>query len=333
MTTKPMKQAGLVFALLAAGAIAAFFLLRETGHAESRAHEHAHGGHEEEGHDEARHAGQEGNAGHVELDLQAAQRAGVVLAVVGAAEISETLKLNGKIKADEEHMAHVLPRFPGVVREIRKRLGDAVKKGEILALVESNENLQAYEVASPLTGTVIAKHATQGEAATGEEALFVVADLNTVWIDFDVYRRDFGRLRVGLPVSIEAADGGDTLRSVISYISPFGTENTQTMLARAVVANKRGEWRPGLFVKGTVALAKKSVAIAVRNTALQVVEDKNAVFIHDGHAFEARPVTLGRKDGEWIEVLEGLSPGMTYAAENSFLLKAELGKAGASHEH
>ncbi len=328
MILSPWKQAGLVFALLAAGAVAAFFLLRETKRTESHAHEHVPGEH-----GEAHHEEEEGIAGPIEMDSAAAMRAGVVFDTVGLAEIRETLGLNGKIKANEEHMAHVLPRFPGVVREIRKRLGDAVKKGEVLALVESNENLQAYEVVSPLTGTIIAKHATQGEAATGEEALFVVADLKTVWIDFDVYRHDYGRLRIGQPVSIEAADGGDTMQSTLSYISPFGTENTQTMLARAVIVNRHGEWRPGFFVKGKVVLAKKSVPMAVRAGALQTLENRDVVFTHDGHAFQVQPITLGRKDGEWVEVLEGLIPGTIYAAENSFLLKAELGKAGASHEH
>jgi len=52
-----------------------------------------------------------------------------------------------------------------------------------------------------------------------------------------------------------------------------------------------------------------------------------------GNQFEARPLELGRSDGKWVEVLSGITAGEKYAGKNSFVLKADLGKAGASHDH
>ena len=75
------------------------------------------------------------------------------------------------------------------------------------------------------------------------------------------------------------------------------------------------------------------VAVAVSVEALQTVRDWTAVFVRYGDELEARPLKLGRNDGNFVEVLEGLKAGEPYAAKNSFLIKAELGKAGASHDH
>ena len=92
-----------------------------------------------------------------------------------------------------------MPRFPGVVRSVHKRLGDAVARGDLLAMIESNESLQPFELRAPLAGTVIAKDVAPGEFVSTERELFQIADLASVWVDLDVYRRDFGRLRVGQP--------------------------------------------------------------------------------------------------------------------------------------
>jgi cobalt-zinc-cadmium efflux system membrane fusion protein len=234
---------------------------------------------------------------------------------------------------NEDRMVHVRARFPGMLKEVRKRLGERVQKGDVLALVESNESLQPYEVRAQMSGTIIEKDASIGESVTDNQVLYVVADLGTVWVDLSVYRKDFAKLRKGQAVRVDAGDGSDPAPSTISYISPFGTENTQTMLARAELDNKAGDWRPGLFVKAEVTLESAQVPLAVEAEALQTFRDWNVVFIQDGEEYEVRPLELGRHDGKYIEVLEGIRPGARYASGNSFLLKAELGKAGATHDH
>jgi membrane fusion protein, heavy metal efflux system len=154
-----------------------------------------------------------------------------------------------------------------------------------------------------------------------------------VWADFSVYRQDFPLLREGQTVIVDGGPGMEKTEAKIAYISPFGSENSQTMLARAVVPNPKGDWRPGLFSKGEVLVDEVEVPVAVKASAVQTFRDWNVVFINVGDFFEVVPVELGRRDGEWVEIKSGLKAGERYAAENSFIVKADVGKAGAAHEH
>lgn len=271
--------------------------------------------------------------GRVQLPATAAAESGIVIERAGPATLRTTLRVNGRIVPDEDRLTHVIPRYPGIVKEARKRLGDPVQKGEVLAVVQSNESLQAYPVTALISGTVIRKHVTPGEFAGEGEDIYVVADLTTVWVDLDIYRQDFAKLRVGQEVQLDAGEDLPPARGTIAYISPFGAENTQTMLARVVLPNPSGQWRPGLFVSGEVVIAEVAVPLAVRAAALQKLRDWDVVFVRDGDLYEAQPVELGGRDADWVEVLAGLAPGQEYVAANSFILKADIGKSGASHDH
>src|SRR5205814_2416180 len=106
---------------------------------------------------------------------------------------------------------------------------------------------------------------------------FIVADLSTVWIDFSVYRHESESLHEGEKVLIQPGEGTSNIESTISYVSPFGAENTQTTLARAVVPNPDGQLRPGLFVDGDVILAEVQVPVAVEESGIQTIEDMPVV--------------------------------------------------------
>ena len=100
-----------------------------------------------------------------------------------------------------------------------------------------------------------------------------------------------------------------------------------------VVDNADGRWRPGLFVTGELVVAQNDVAIAVRRSALQTLDDSTVVFEQIGDDYEARPVTLGRGDDDWVEVSAGLEAGAHYVTQGSYLIKADIEKSGASHDH
>jgi cobalt-zinc-cadmium efflux system membrane fusion protein len=261
------------------------------------------------------------------------EAAGIAVATVAPATIRESVVLNGRIGPNEDALAHVMPRFPGIVRSVHKRLGDLVKRGDLLAVIESNESLQPFEVRAPIAGTVTAKDVTPGELASNERAIFEIADLGTVWVDLDVYRRDFGRLRAGQRVRVDAGDGSPLAESTLAYLSPIGSANTQTLLARTVLANSDRSWRPGLFVTAEVEVGASDVPVSVAVEALQRVRDGDVVFLADGNVFEAQPVELGRRDAQHVEITSGLVAGQRYVATGSFILKAEAGKSGAAHEH
>jgi cobalt-zinc-cadmium efflux system membrane fusion protein len=271
--------------------------------------------------------------GRVELDAEQRAAAGIEIARAKPATIRERIALNGRIAANEETLAHVVPRFPGVVRSVHKQLGDPVASGALLAVIESNESLHPYQIRASLPGTVIAKDLAPGEFVASDRTVFIVADLSTVWLDLDVYRPDVGRLQVGQPVTIVGGDGTPPGETAISYLSPVGVPETQTFLARALLPNPDGRWRPGLYVTAEVEVATVDVPVAVSASAVQRLRDRDVVFVSEGDLVEAQPVELGRRDADRVELRAGLAAGQRYVAEGSFLLKAEVGKAGASHEH
>lgn len=281
------------------------------------------------------HGAEKGHDDHDEgvklTDAQIAA-AGIEMLTAGPRELRDILRLNGMIQPNQEAMVKVTPRFPGVIRSMRKRLGDKVKKDEVLATIDSNQSLTTYELKAPIDGTVIDRDGTLGEFAAEARPLFTIADLSTMWIDFAVYRRDFAKVRLGDAVSIDVEDGGPPIEAKIDYVSPIGASDTQSSIARAVVPND-GRLRPGLFVDGRVVLSAKPVDVAVRTSALQTLEGKTVVFVRDGDTFAAREVELGGRDADWVEVTFGLLAGDVYAAKNSFVVKAEIGKGSAAHEH
>ena len=269
--------------------------------------------------------------GSAKVTLTEAQRKNAQLGmeVAGPRKIKKVLPLFGRVEANEEHMQRVVPRFPGVVRAVNKRLGDKVEKGELLATVESNESLRTYEIVSEIAGTVIQKELTVGEFVRDDKAIFVIADLRTVWADLSVYRQDFALLREGLQVRVQPDEDTEPIWGTIAYLSPFGAEGTQTMLARAVVPNPKGDLKPGLFVNAQAVTGEVDAPVAVKLSALQTIKDKTVVFVKEGNVYEAREIEPGEQDGEFLEIISGLLPGDEYVAENSFILKAEIEKSEA----
>ena len=274
--------------------------------------------------------GEEGGAGLTHAKIAAA---GIELATAGPGVLHDTLILNGILQPNQETLVQVTPRFPGVVREVQKRIGDTVKRGDLLAKVESNQSLTIYELKAPLAGTIIDRQVALGEHVNEQKIAFTIADLTSVWVDFAVYRRDLNRVRVGDTVLIDAEDSGQTIETKISYVSPVGNSDTQSALARAVVNNDDLRLRPGLFVTGRLRLTAKPVNIAVKSNALQTVENRTVVFVRTGEKFEARDVEIGERDLEHVEITFGMFEGDVYAAKNSFIVKAELAKGSAAHEH
>jgi cobalt-zinc-cadmium efflux system membrane fusion protein len=292
--------------------------------------DHASGdaGHDTE--EDADH-GEEGSSGVIKLTPQQLQSAAIKVASAGPATIRERLPLYGVVAPNAEHVREITPRFPGVIRSVTKRLGDAVRQGETLATVESNESLQTYALTAPLSGVVTARNANPGEQ-TGERALFTVADLSTVWVEVSLFPRDRSRVRVGQSVGVKSGETGHAADGKVVYVAPFGSASNQTLTARVLLDNTEGLWAPGLYVTVDVTLAETQVAVAVRNVALQTLDERTVVFTQGPEGFRPQPVEVGRSDDEATEIHSGLKAGDRYVADNSFILKAELGKGEAGDD-
>jgi cobalt-zinc-cadmium efflux system membrane fusion protein len=271
--------------------------------------------------------------GRVSFTPEAIESSGLVLETTGPATLERTLTIYGRIVPNTDLQADVIPRYSGVVMATHKALGDTVIAGELVAVVQSNESLQSYDVRSPIAGTIVHKDIRLGEFLPEGRIIYRVTDTSTVWADMHVYRQDFPHLRLNQPVAIRGGEELPEVTGTIDYLSPIGTAATQTMLARVELPNPDGKWRPGWFVTAEVLVERVEVPVAVRASALQTFRDWDVVFVNEGSLFEVRPVELGRRDAAWVEILSGIGAGQKYVAENSFIIKADIGKSGASHDH
>ncbi|MEH6518877.1 MAG: efflux RND transporter periplasmic adaptor subunit [Halioglobus sp.] len=276
--------------------------------------------------------GEHGEEGHIALTPDQIKHAEIAIDRVGPAIIRETLPLYGQIVSNAEREHTVSARFPGVIQTVAKQVGDPVKHGEPLATVESNQSLKPYTVAASLTGVVAQRNANVGEQ-TGDRELFVIGDYSTVWVDLSVFPRDLTKVHVGQQVLIANSDASSVGEGKIISVSPVGSSANQTTMARVLLDNPDRQWVPGHFVNAELVLAETEVPIAIRDEAVQIVEDQSVVFVAGNEGFEARPVTLGRGDGQFSEVSKGLEAQEAYVTTNSFILKSELGKEDAEHGH
>ena len=269
--------------------------------------------------------------GRVQIGKDIAIASGIKTDLATAKTIHETLKLTGRIEVDPNRLSQVRARFPGVVKKVKRELGEQVQKDDVLAEIQSNESLQTYQLIAPINGIIVQRDIQPGEN-TGETPLFIIADLSTVWAELDVFNKDIARVQKGHHVTLETLDGSQ-IEGKISWLSPMIAHASQSIQARVVLANSTLTFKPGQFIRGQVTVAEHKVELAVKQSAIQSFRDFQVVFAKVNDTYEVRMLELGRQDNEWIEVLGGLKPGTEYVTENSYLIKADIEKSGASHDH
>ena len=250
----------------------------------------------------------------------------------GPGIVHQTISRTGKITLNKNRVAQIRARFPGIVRDVKINIGDAVKKGQVLAIVESNESLQAYPVTSPLDGIVLGRNTNIGDTATSD-ALFVVADLKQLWAEFFIFSRDVSAIRPGQTIRIKSLTDDTNAEAVLTSLLPTAESSSQTVVARVELDNRDDKWRAGMTVRGDVVLNEIHVPLAVKTSAIQRQENGHAVYLRQDNTYTMRKVEIGQSDREWTEIKNGLQPGETYVSENSFIVKADIAKAEAEHEH
>ena len=270
--------------------------------------------------------------GRTTISADAADNSGLKAEPVGPATIRETIALTGRVALNPNTTAELKARFPGIVRKVNKELGALVNAGDVLATIESNESLQVYELKSPVSGVVLSRNASVGEVA-GDEPLFTVANLLDVWAEFHVFSRDMDKVKVGQMVTVRGVEGKVETLGTIASLLPITEASSQTVVARVIVDNAHGHWRSGMTVRGDVIVNEREVPLAVKTSGLQRFRDFVVVFAQVGETYEVRMLELGANDGQWAEVLSGIKPGTNYVSENSFLIRADIEKSGASHDH
>lgn len=270
--------------------------------------------------------------GRTMIASRIAEQAGIRTAPAGPGVIRDEHDVQGLVTTVEGRHARVMARFPGPIREVMVGVGDTVRVGQPLARIESNVSLSEYTVSAPFAGTVLARDAAVGDLA-GATHLFEIADLSTLWVDLHLFGADAQHIRPGLPVEVTRLSDDAKVRTRLDRVLPGTATASQSTVARATIDNADGAWRPGAAVRARVTVSEQPVDLAVPLTALQSFRDWQVVFVRVGEDYEIRPLELGRRDSRYVEVLGGLEPGAEIVVEQSYLVKADIEKAGASHDH
>ena len=337
---------------------------------------------------------------------------GIEVAAAQSGNLKTQLSLTGTMSLNTDRFVRIVSRIPGVVREVRKNLGETVRAGEVMAVIDSREladakgaylaatermtltaetfqrekdlwekkispaedylkakqahaearielrlakqklialgfsepslkqlvnepeaSLTRYEIVAPLAGTVIEKRLNVGEFVKDDTEVFNVADLRTVWVNLNVPPADVTFVEKGQHVHITAGAHLPEVEGKISYIGAVVVEDTRTVPVRAELPNPDGRWRPGLFVTARLTTKETTASVLIPKAAIQTIEGKPSVFVRIPEGFEARAVTLGQSNETHTEITAGLAAGERYAATETFVLKAELAKGEAEHQH
>ena len=262
-----------------------------------------------------------------------ARASGIGVAAVAAGTIADEHEVQGLLTPVEGRLAQVAARYPGPIRSLAVNVGDRVRAGQVLATVESNLSLSSYHVTSPIAGVVLARHASVGGIAAEGAPLLEVADLSQLWVDLHIFGSDAGHILPGAPVAVIRLSDGVTAQTTLERVLPGTATASQSTVARARVANADGRWRPGSAVRAQVTVDQQAAALVVPLAALQTFRDWTVVFVRVGETYEIRPIELGKRDAERVEVLSGLKAGDQVVVEQSYLVKADIEKSGASHDH
>lgn len=233
-----------------------------------------------------------------------------------------------KISAQQDFLQAENDLFEAKINSSRVR-----QKLRALGASISGAGQARYEIRSPINGVVTIKNVSQGQVVSEIDSLFEVSDLTTVWAEMSIYAKDINTVKTEQEVIIKASAFDAKTKGIISYVGSLVGEQSRTAMARVIINNPDNTWRPGLPVNIELKTNEVDVPVAVSIEGIQSLNEEKVVFGRYGNYFEARPVMLGRGDDKYVEVLKGLNAGEKYAAGNSYLIKADIGKAGASHDH
>jgi cobalt-zinc-cadmium efflux system membrane fusion protein len=306
------RKALLILALISSGFI----------HTANASTEHS----EEEG-----HGHEEGHSESTQISSYYIKVSGIKSEPAAAQNIVQSDTLFGVISPVQDQVFSLHAAFPSMIEKVLVQVGDQVKKGQVIARLTNIKTLQSYAIKSPSKGEVTSRSVNTGDRVDAEE-IIQISDLSKVWVNLSAFPENIERLKVGQRAKIYDLHDHENAMGEISYIAPQ-MSGGHIARARAIIDNNQGHWRPGMHVKADIETSTRNVPIAVKVDALQTMEDKTVVFKRHENQFEVAPVEVGENDGQWVEILSGLDANSEYVSENSFLVKADILKSGASHDH
>ena len=269
--------------------------------------------------------------GRTTISPNMAAAMGLATEVAGPATLTQNLDVIGKTVETPESTRRISARFEGAIEDIYVSVGQQVEIGQRLLTIESNSSLQPYTMNAPIAGTIVRRMANPGEQTNGR-VLLEILDTRTVWAELAIHPSQRASVSLGMPVTVTLHISGSSVQGLIDSFD-LAVRPNQAITARVQIENENNVFAPGTFVNASIETGQFEVSLAVKRIGLQPFRDFTVVYTKIGNTYEVRMLDLGRQDDEWVEVLGGLEPGSTYVTSNSYVLKADVEKDGASHDH
>ena len=208
------------------------------------------------------------------------------------------------------------------------------------ALGASGNNNGRFLIKAPISGVISKKDIVVGENVQLADQLFVIENLKDLWLEFNLPNTSNIQLQVGQILNFKTNGSDQNYQAKVQTLNPQADLQTGRLQVRAKVTTQADVLRPNVLVNVFVTDAQAKTALRVQKKALQQVEGKPVVFVIESEEkglvhLKAQPIEVGvsSQDGQWLEVISGLTEGQKYIADGSFLLKSELEKDEAGHEH
>lgn len=269
--------------------------------------------------------------GRTRIEPAIAEAMNIQTEIAAEADLVETIESFGKLLPVPEAERQISARFEGEITRVYARLGQTVKTGDKLMTINSNESLKSFTITSPINGVVTSRAANSGEQTDGR-ILMSIVDTSKLMAELSVFPNDRQRVVLGAEVALHVSGQNSTWTGQVNSIDVQLKEN-QASTVRVELENVDNLLLAGQFVIGQIEVSRYKVPLAVKRKGLQAFRDFTVVYAKVEDEYEVRMLELGREAGEWVEVLNGLDPGTEYVTENSFIIKADIEKSGASHDH
>lgn len=279
----------------------------------------------------------------VDLAKTAWERAKGLYEKSEAMALTEVQKREGEFKAAVAAMRSA--EASAVAAENRLHLL-GMKQPEVEALAASGEVNPSFTIHAPIAGQVVEREVTLGELVSPErESLLIIADTTVLWVLADIPEARIHEVAVGATAWVKVGSvDAPRYEGSIAFISPMVDAATRTAQVRIEVRGSEqpgSALKPGMFAQVEIVASSPSASeppavVAVPEQAVQTVEGGPALFVPvpgEANTFAKRSVTVGKTVGGLIPIYSGLVDGEQFVAAGSFILKAELGKAGAEHVH
>jgi len=317
------------------------------------------------------------NANEIKMTDNAMALANIQTSLVGKGQMgNNSLKLSGKIKANEESNAVQVTYFGGRIEKLYvNSTGERVGAGQRLATIYSPELVAAqqellttaalkesqpalykavrnklklwklsekqinaietagkvqenFPVFATVSGTVTMKMVEEGDYLKQGQPLYKIANLNTVWAEFDAYENQIASLKEGQTIKVTTnAYRNEVFDAKVSFIDPLLNSATRTVVVRAVLQNKKDLFKPGMFVEGIIEGTQTSTenTVSVPSTAVMWTGERSVVYVKTNPneaIFEMREVLLGNATGDSYTILEGLKNGDEVVTNGTFTVDA-----------